>query len=100
MKCVKYVLKLSRLEKQRASAQEKLAAQSSSTTTGPTVVVTTSTAGLSQTASQIKAQMEMQLKQQRLALQQKRLQVGHIYVTCLVKCKVRMLVLKFLDISF
>lgn len=60
-----------KLEKQRASVQEKLAIQGP---TGQTVVVTTSTTGLSQTASQIKAQMEMQLKQQRLALQQKRLQ--------------------------
>ena len=73
-----------RLEKQRASVQEKLAAQSSTATTGQTVVVTTSTAGLSQTASQIKAQMELQLKQQRLALQQKRLQVSDS-LPCTVK---------------
>lgn len=64
----------SRLEKQQALAQEKLAAQGGSAG-ATTVVVTTSTSGLSQTASQIKAQMEQQLKQQRLALQQKRLQV-------------------------
>ncbi|XP_025083493.1 nucleosome-remodeling factor subunit BPTF-like isoform X4 [Pomacea canaliculata] len=62
-----------KLEKQQALAQEKLAAQGGSAG-ATTVVVTTSTSGLSQTASQIKAQMEQQLKQQRLALQQKRLQ--------------------------
>ncbi|XP_067672997.1 nucleosome-remodeling factor subunit BPTF-like [Haliotis asinina] len=55
-----------KLEKQRAASHEK------------TIIVTTTTTSTAttttQNAAQIKAQMEQQLKQQRLALQQKRLQ--------------------------
>ncbi|XP_071108199.1 nucleosome-remodeling factor subunit BPTF-like [Haliotis cracherodii] len=55
-----------KLEKQRAASQEK------------TIIVTTTTSSTAttttQNAAQIKAQMEQQLKQQRFALQQKRLQ--------------------------
>ncbi|XP_029635778.1 nucleosome-remodeling factor subunit BPTF isoform X3 [Octopus sinensis] len=57
-----------KLEKQRAALQEKTSQQSSvGASSSP------SSSGLPQNAAQIKAQMEMQLKQQRLNLQQKRL---------------------------
>ena len=57
-----------RVEKQRAALQEKLVA--AQTVTSATTVVS---AANTKSTEQLKAQMEAQLKQQRLAMQQKRL---------------------------
>ena len=62
-----------RVEKQRAALQEKIAAAQQQKVAVSTTTATVVTTASGKTTEELKAQMEAQLKQQRLAMQQKRL---------------------------